>query len=387
MRPQPPAPSLPRLVVLLLLLAGCGEEAADESGSKSSQRDGLPFRSFYEEVQSHIHDYLFQEGDWTEDFGDAAYYGPAFLVRAGERYGRPDYSEQAVVAHERNLEVLRRARADLVYFFGALEEVPMAALGVIEVLAATGSQEGLAELDGLVDLLDQTVEGFGIYLNLPIESYALSTYGPTSVTGLVAMLNLRYAELLDTEREADRLAFGLKVIAAIDDQAWTGSTYRFVPDSDQLYLYPNVTMIIANAAAFRLTGEQRFLERCQEIHDGIQPLRDPQKKAYRSPYSAQYMGARTDDYFTLSSQNYTMTALALLHEITGDPAYRREYEDEAAFIQHYLYREGRILHHWMDGRVAVPEDPEYFCSGCNLQFLYVSLYGEEHLYGAPAPAR
>mgnify|MGYP006897292372 CR=1 FL=1 len=34
--------------------------------------------------------------------------------------------------------------------------------------------------------------------------------------------------------------------------------------------------------------------------------------------------------------------------------------------------EGKILHHWMNGRAAIPEDPEYFCSGCNLQTLYIS---------------
>jgi hypothetical protein len=35
----------------------------------------------------------------------------------------------------------------------------------------------------------------------------------------------------------------------------------------------------------------------------------------------------------------------------------------------------------MDGRVAVPADPEYFCSGCNLQFLYAIWYVERNLYG------
>ena len=33
-----------------------------------------------------------------------------------------------------------------------------------------------------------------------------------------------------------------------------------------------------------------------------------------------------------------------------------------------------LLHHVMDGRLARPEDGTYFCSGCNLQTLYVLGY-------------
>ena len=33
----------------------------------------------------------------------------------------------------------------------------------------------------------------------------------------------------------------------------------------------------------------------------------------------------------------------------------------------------------MDGNIAVPEDPEFFCSGCNLQLLYVLWYRQHHI--------
>jgi len=35
----------------------------------------------------------------------------------------------------------------------------------------------------------------------------------------------------------------------------------------------------------------------------------------------------------------------------------------------------------MDGRIALPEDREYFCSGCNLQFLYVLWYLQARVAG------
>ena len=42
------------------------------------------------------------------------------------------------------------------------------------------------------------------------------------------------------------------------------------------------------------------------------------------------------------------------------------------FVRSHLYdpASGHILHHFIDGRIALPSDPEYFCTGCNLQFLY-----------------
>ena len=52
------------------------------------------------------------------------------------------------------------------------------------------------------------------------------------------------------------------------------------------------------------------------------------------------------------------------------------YFDEALFVlefvRSHLYdpASGHILHHFIDGRIALPSDPEYFCTGCNLQFLY-----------------
>jgi len=41
-----------------------------------------------------------------------------------------------------------------------------------------------------------------------------------------------------------------------------------------------------------------------------------------------------------------------------------------------------ILHHWMDGRIALPSDPEFFCDGCNHQLLYLLWY-RQHALGRP----
>jgi hypothetical protein len=139
---------------------------------------------------------------------------------------------------------------------------------------------------------------------------------------------------------------------------------------------------------------------------------------YRSPYSAKTMSAKTDDYTTLSSQNYLILALMLLHEITGERRYLDEVDRVFDFIEQSLmgemcaaeisaddcapacaakqvclkkrcFADGchcGVLHHWMDGRVAAPADPEYFCSGCNLQLLY-DLWYRQHVVPGGAATR
>ncbi|MCA9564244.1 MAG: hypothetical protein KC561_12185, partial [Myxococcales bacterium] len=100
------------------------------------------------------------------------------------------------------------------------------------------------------------------------------------------------------------------------------------------------------------------------------------KGNFRSPYSAEYMGAQTDDYSTLSSQNYLALALTLLYQQSGREEYLDAVRGILDFTREWLYdsEQHRILHHWMDGAIAQPDHPEYFCSGCNLQTLYVIWY-------------
>ena len=378
------------LVLLLVLCAGCdsGGGAAgspDPTPAADTTPDaqppvGLPFQAFYDEVRAHALGYEYLDGDWVEDFGDAAFWGPAFLVRVGAEEGRQDYLDTAREAFERNLAVLREATGNLGYFMDQLDEILMSALGVIEVLSATGDTTGLEDLDALVDLVNLSVEGMGTYLDVDVDSYALNTYGPTAITATIALLNLRYAALLDTPLVDDRLATGREMMAVTDEKAWDGVAYRFRPGEEKRYLYPNVVAIMANATAYRLTGEEHFRTRAVATWQGIQVLKAPDLGCYYSPYSAITMGAQTEVYSTLSSQNYTLLALALLWEITGDDLYRQEIVAITTFIEEYLWQDGRILHHWMDGHIAVPTDPEYFCSGCNLQFLYACWYARTHVW-------
>jgi uncharacterized protein YyaL (SSP411 family) len=180
--------------------------------------------------------------------------------------------------------------------------------------------------------------------------------------------------LLDTDASPGYVERARQILERVDTVAWNGSFYQFSRDNvDDLYLYPNVAMMIASVRMFQASGEAAYLERAEEVYQAIQVLKYDDRPGYFSPYSAEVMGAQTDDYTTLSSTNYTLLALALLNEETGQQAYRDELDELVVFIEEYLWLEGegQIIHHWMDGRQAIPEDPEYYCIGCNLQLLYI----------------
>ena len=362
-------------------VACTGASVAEGVPDAADAPPALPQRPLYESIQTAA--FLFPEigGDWADDFGDAAYYGPAFYVAAGLTYGRADYLSRGHEALDHDIAAIRKANADLGTLMDTLDEALMAALGLIEVRGIEPGDGGIADLDTFVDDVDTLLDTFNDYVDIDMDSYALKTYGPTAVTAVAALLDLRYAELLKTPRSADRSSHGLKILAAIDAKAWDGTRYVIRPGDATVEIYPQVSMIIANVSAYNITGDAKYRDRAVATFQAMQPLKDPVKKCYRSPYSAQYMGAKTDDYTTLSSQNYAVMAFALLYQATSDAQYMTEIGDILAFLDRYLFVGGRLLHHWMDGRIAVPSDPEYFCTGCNEQFLYGMWYVEQKLCG------
>ena len=66
----------------------------------------------------------------------------------------------------------------------------------------------------------------------------------------------------------------------------------------------------------------------------------------------------------------------LLYQNTQDTQYLRESLTLLNFVKDHLYdtANDKLLHHWIDGRWALETDPDYFCSGCNLQVLYIIWY-------------
>jgi hypothetical protein len=379
--------------------------------------DGIPaFRhqEFYERLKQTAESFTLLDGDWKEDFGDAAFYGPAFYAWAGTSEQNSAWLERAGLAHERNMVVVRDA--DLLT--GDVNEIIMAALGMIEYMAATGDHTHLVHLNKLMTNLEELIDLMGGYLTVElVPGYAMETYGPVSNNGLVGLLFLQHAHLLCDENRERFVAFGQEIAARIRSEAFEGQAYTFSPDRPGLYLYPNVTMIILHTRLYQLTGEAMQLDRALAVYETIAQLRVETDAGligpgrYFSPYSAEFMGAQTENYTTLSSQNFVIFALSLLYQATGEPAFLEEIDPILDFLDEYLegswclahiHKEpcspecdgdavcldetctpdtcqSGILHHWMDGRLAEPHNPEFFCSGCNLQLLYSMWYRQEAL--------
>ncbi len=366
---------------------------------------------FYETLQGDAEEFTLVDGQWLDDFGDAAFYGLAFYSWRAEESGDPAHLATRDAAYDYNRAVVHNA--DIIN--GDVNEISMAVLGLIDYMAATGDMSPNDDVNALIENIDVMLEVVGFYVSRTlIPGYAVETYGPTSISGLVGLINLQHALLVGDEHADDYIAWTRDLLEAIDDNAYNGTSYDFGDDRPGLFLYPNVTMILLQTRMYQLTGEARFLARAEALYDAIAELRvedGPGMVRYKSPYSAEHMGAQTDDYSTLSSQNYTLFALLLLYEATGRTSLMREFNSIVEFLSSQIYGDwcrsdlrfrpcepactgadvcldgsclgdhcaGGVLHHLMDGEIAVPEDPEFFCSGCNLQLLYVMWYRQRNI--------
>lgn len=384
------------------------------TGCDSTPEEGLPpFRhlDLYRDIQQCADSFTLVDGDWRDDFGDSAFWGLAYYAQAGTSEENQAYLDVAREVYQRNLALVQEA--DLAT--GDVNEIAMAALGLIEYMDATGDVAGLEDLDGLIADINGLVETLGHYLPPEVvPGYAMDTYGPVSINTLMALISLQRAYLLpgaDTQALVD---WASQVARQLDDRFWDGdcSCYRFGNDRPGLFLYPNVSMIILNARLYQLTSKLPYLTRARAAYQGIQPLKVTEESGligpgrYFSPYSAEVMGARTENYTTLSSQNFLMFSLMLLYQLTQEEVFLEEIDPVLDFIEGYLVGNAclsdiqdescdpvceldmacreescypevcscAVLHHWMDGRLAIPDDPEFFCSGCNFQLLYVMWY-------------
>ena len=330
---------------------------------------------FYTSLQDDIQTWGYEDGNWTEDFGDGAAFGAFYFSNLQTTEPSGATEDRAREIFDYNWGVVTTAAEDLTWALENLEEVFMAVQGVIEAAPTLGKTGELEALDTFIDtIMDPIVASFGDYLELDAGDFAADLYGPTSLTAGVAVIYSQYALRIPGEIGDKRLERAIAILDAIHESVWDPDLgyYLFRPGETKQFLYPNGTMLIALNRVYELSGEARFIERAQAVFGGIQPLRKD-LAYYQSPYSQDYQGAETDEYGTLSAQNYLMLGLLLLHQNTGENAVLEEVIAMLQFVYTHLYipEVDKVVHHWIDGRPALESDPDYFCSGCNLQVLYL----------------
>jgi hypothetical protein len=373
------------LAVVLVAFVACGDEKEENvpvAPAPPSRHDAL--RSA---LETDANAFAYEDGDWLEDLGDAPFYGLAWLSR------RNDPHREAAAGRAKTL--LAGQLLD-----GDLQDKVMAALGLIEHMDASGDRDGIEVLDGFVDRLDSLTRTLGDYLEAGADrSWAIRIYGPTAVTALVALVEAQYALFIGGDRRDQRLERAIAIEKKIAERAHgdladaaTGRTARafaIAPGNPKLDLYANVAMMLLEARLFRLTRDELYRVQARALYVAIQPLKLSDAPArYASLYAAESLKAQTREVATLSSQNYLALALALMFEITGQSKFIEEADRVLDGIEAmrgpWCVKQVReapedrcttgLLHHVVDGRLALPGDGTLFCSGCNLQTLYVLGY-------------
>lgn len=318
----------------------------------------------------------FHDCTWHLHFGDALMYGPSFDLAEDVLTGDEFHSNRGIDALNTNLYMVEAATGSLlglIEAFGDPESLSMALLGLLEsgqYIQVPRYAESSADL---VRLIDRITALFDDYLPPQLGEFAGMTYGPTAISSLLALLQLGMVISGPEEEIDEHLARAHEVLEHIHQKAWSNElgAYRFAPDDDRLMLYPNVTMMLSYGRALLFTGNDLYEERIEDIYQGIQPLRAKSGDHYYSPYSREEANAVDEDYATLSSQNYTMIGLWLAYFATGDQHYLDDIDLILGWIETHLFVDKVLKHHWVNGRVANEEDEYDFCSGCNLQTLYI----------------
>jgi hypothetical protein len=364
---------LPLLLITTLALPACAEDPLTLTDGPNPSYEPEMFRAVLVDLTQPK--MLPQKGDWPDDFGDANFYGPGFLFRYGEAGGNQLHIELGRQNQTYNAELLTQAMTNLNILMTKLEDVLMAAFGQMEALNQQADAATLKQLDQVLEILNMVGQAIGYYPenSSTVGGYGVDTYGPTTTNSSLALLNLEYALQVGGAKKQERITTAEAILTAGRATAFDSKLgyYQFSSTQPGLYLYPNITQMICHLRLYELTGKQLYLDRAKDLHAAIQPLKVKGEGRYRSPYSAKYMGAKTDDYTTFSSQNFVMIGLSLLYKFTQDAKYKQEITEILKFLRTHLLQGGRVLHHWMDGKLAVPSDPEYYCSGCNLQLLYI----------------
>jgi len=365
--------ALELLLVAALALPACADDPLTLTDGPDPSHEPEMFRAVLKDLTQPKN--MPQQGDWPDDFGDANFYGPGFFFRYGEAGDNQLHIDLARQNQDYNAKLLAQAMQNLNVLMTRLEDVLMASFGLMEAYRHQADEAALKQLDQVIEILNMVGKAIGYYPenSSTVGGYGVDTYGPTTTNSSLALLNLEYALQVGGAKKQERITTAKAILAAGRTTAFDSTLgyYTFSSTVSGLYLYPNITQMICHLRVYELTGEKLYLDRARDLHRAIQPLKVKDEGRYRSPYSAKYMGAKTDDYTTFSSQNFVMIGLSLLYKFTQDAQYKQEITKILEWLRIRLLQGGRVLHHWMDGKLAKPTDPEYYCSGCNLQLLYI----------------
>ncbi len=318
----------------------------------------------------------FHDHTWHLHFGDGLMYGPSFDLATYALNASEFNYQRAIEALDDNLAMVEDAVGSLQGFieaFSDVESIAMAMMGMLEAGQFIDASGYAGSTEQLANMVDRITALFDDYLPPELGEFAGATYGPTAISSLLALLRLGLVISGPADEADSNLARAKEILENIHKKAWSEELgfYRFAPDDDRLMLYPNATMMLSYGRLLEVSKNVDYVDRIEAIYDGIQGLRAETGDHYYSPYSREEAGAEDEDYATLSSQNYLMIGLWLAFAATGDQKYLDDIDLMLSWIESHLFADEVLKHHWVNGRTANEEDLYDFCSGCNLQTLYI----------------
>lgn len=300
------------------------------------------------------------DGDWSGDLqGDATFFAPVILYALWQDTGNRVFLDMAdkTVEHEKTL----LKRFFLVPDMSMVIGFPVLA----ESYKATGNQ------DSLDRYLSGVRKGAAMAALFP-GFFTPFVYDKASVYGTVGTLSLQAYEF--TLDESYRKS-GLDLIAAADHACWNGKEGIYA--YEQLADWPQATMLVALAKAYRVTAGMDYLDRCRIITGSLdQRFLDLQRGGYYGHPDGTIKG--------LSGNNTLAWSFLDLYEATGD----RMYLEKAGKLLEWILSEdlydvktGTIFHHWdaKTGRSGA------YCTGCNFHSLCI-MYRYNRLKGFIHPA-
>jgi len=358
------------------------DDAADDDVTDDDSAGG---ESEYCKVDNQYHDLFckvyerlftestFVNGDDANDFGDTFAYCPALIFTMYEE-GRATDAEMAFV-HVVTDGYKLRAQAFIDDPLSVLSDSMIlvdsyiGVLGLLMGYQATQDPTFPPVIDGYFDAALNVLALLGdLIYYIPVPPY-----GPTTIISGTAGSLLHYPLAFQgQDRSDERMEQGLALLDDMERMTWNdqigGYQYMAWAGDDFEYQYSNVTAIQGLVRAYRLTGDQVYLDRAERVADSLETLYSDQYGGYfASDESHQNAPHSGEEYIALSGSNYTIFALMLLYQQTGDEKYLDRAYRTLDFVWNTLYvsQEGLCYHDIQHGVLT-----QGYCSGCNWQLLY-----------------
>ena len=334
------------IVFAILPFLGCCGDGTDREDL--SAKEPLFTGMFHDVLDNLMENFWVGNGNWRGDAqGDDVAFSPWLFYSMGEDQGIPQFTSMATQTV--NYEV-----AQLEKFFSGRMWNPVKIMKAI--LGGPALIDGYRFVQNPL-YLEWADKGLGFATGVAVIFPQLLTpfvLDPVVVVGVAADLDF---DLYGVTLDPRYLQWGLAAMDVAEKRFWNEHAGYY---GDRLWDWPEATMLMALAAAYRLIGSPVYRQRAEAlIHTTDRELWDSIDLGYYGHDPV------IEHSKALSGNNIFARAMLDWYEVTGDSFYWERTIDILAFVEKVLYHDRIIWHHWTATEGCAKE----FCTGCNLMTL------------------